>query len=479
MTKGYIDKYNFVVWCVIPVIGIIVSLLHAEQWWIWQGDTPSEAQSFKAKIIVSVMSSIIGSCMITVIMKLVMMISYAFYRYNGAYFSQLVNLLGGYSISYIYILMKHGTINIVIIIIILIISIFVKQFAVISMGVDSVYIENIIDMRTPNYTDCPAISGVSTFASYAPIFGIKVVNSIMTPNTTFTNEYYDDGITVNINNIDVTFERELPYVDSACHTFVGNYSYARYYPTITSYGPWNVILTLPMISNNSDVIWVNCSLVSGHATALTHCGNNTCHTSRISNISYYDNPMNENGLGLLINEITSMLFSGSSGTMNPLQAWLLGGQFTELYNTNTAISNQSIDIIQSRIEILGDISTRVLCVNNELQSNLTLQYLTLDHYIYHILWKWPFYLLSILMFCFSIVCLYIMWSIPESRIISIEWLLNQYLHKHKFSHLSGMELAKTYDNTKLYIVDNNAGNIIITQESKHDYTKISNNKMYE
>jgi hypothetical protein len=72
-----------------------------------------------------------------------------------------------------------------------------------------------------------------------------------------------------------------------------------------------------------------------------------------------------------------------------------------------------------------------------------------------------------------------MWSIPESRIISIEWLLNQYLHKHKFSHLSGMELAKTYDNTKLYIVDNNAGNIIITQESKHDYTKISNNKMYE
>jgi hypothetical protein len=388
-------------------------------------------------------------------------------------------LLGGYSLVYIYILMKHGMINIVMIVIILIISIFVKQIAVISMSVDSVYNDNTIYMLSPNYTDCPIIGAGTTFVIYAPLFSVKVVNSIMDPNTTFTNEYYDDGITVNVNNLNVTFRRELPYVDSTCHTFTGNYNFSMYNPTIDYHGAWNTTVTLPMVSNNSDVTWVNCSLTSGYATALTHCGNNTCQTARVSNISYYHSSENRNGVGLLLTEIVSLLSPDSSGTMNPLQAWLLGGQLTGLYDTDVGIYNQSVDIIQSRLKILGDVSTRVLCVNNKLQSNLTLQYLTLDHYVYHILWKWPFYLLSILMFCFSISCFYVMWTIPESRIISIEWLLNQYLRKHNFSHLSGLELAKKYEDIKLYIVDNNAGNIIITQEPNHDYTKISNDKMYE
>lgn len=238
-----------------------------------------------------------------------------------------------------------------------------------------------------------------------------------------------------------------------------------------------------MIKNTKSE-WINCTIIGGYANALTTCENSTCTTKRTSNITKYDN--NGNGLPQMLSQVKSMLSTSSSGTMNQLQSWLLGGSLTKYYSNGENIENQSIDMVKSRAYILGNICSRVLCDNKiNLTTNITQKYEKFNYYQYYILWKWPFWLISIIIFVFWIMIIYFMLLIPESRLISVEWLLNQYLLKNenKFGYLSGRSLAKVNENILLNITDiqpnNEIGHIsILKKEENNIIYNIINNKKY-
>lgn len=486
--EGYINKSDLLLWSVISIIGIIFSLIHAEQeyLWIWKGNTPEEAQSFKAKVIVSIISIIIGSSITALLGKLAIVMWIYFYKYKGISFSQMVAIINGHSLSNIFILTVGGWPNVIIILIIFILTIFTKQLGVVSMSIKKINIDVTINSITPNYTYCQGIQGASTFIAESPILGIKVINSIITPNITFTNEYYDNGIPENIAMLPskFQFERILPYTDVYCKSFYNNtYDNSQFIPTITSNDTWNTTITIAMIKNTK-VEWINCTIIGGYANALTTCENNSCTTIRTSNITKYDS--NGNGLPTMLSQVKSMLLTSSSGTMNQLQSWLLGGSLTKYYSNGENIKNQSIDIVKSRAYILGNICSRVLCDNEiNLTTNISQKYSKLNYYQYYILWKWPFWLISIIIFVFWIMIIYFMLLVPESRLISVEWLLNQYLLKNenKFGYLSGRSLAKVHENILLNITDiqpnNEIGHIsILKKEENNIIYNIINNKKY-
>jgi hypothetical protein len=51
---------------------------------------------------------------------------------------------------------------------------------------------------------------------------------------------------------------------------------------------------------------------------------------------------------------------------------------------------------------------------------------------------------------------------PESRIISVEWLLSQYIMRNKLGYLSGMSLVGAYKGSIFKVVDQNSDKNIET-----------------
>lgn len=68
-----------------------------------------------------------------------------------------------------------------------------------------------------------------------------------------------------------------------------------------------------------------------------------------------------------------------------------------------------------------------------------------------------------------------MWITPESRVLSVDWLLNQYIERDRWSYLSGRDLVKTHAGSVFQVVDlypdNDIGMIAISKKEVHSVTK--------
>ncbi|KAI8095534.1 hypothetical protein BDF21DRAFT_393854 [Thamnidium elegans] len=161
--------------------------------------------------------------------------------------------------------------------------------------------------------------------------------------------------------------------------------------------------------------WLNCDIFVGYATASTACNNTLCETHITSEITPYQDT--NYGLKSFMEEMQV------NGTMRSLS-------------------------FKSRFE-------------------------PYKSYVYVILWKWPFWLTAMFILVSWALCMFTMWVTPESRVMSVEWLRNQYITRDQWGYISGRDLVQAYDGSFFQIVDQNSdediGNIVISKiETKDD-----------
>ncbi|KAI9349975.1 hypothetical protein BD770DRAFT_394806 [Pilaira anomala] len=499
---GIIGQSDFFIWTLIASSGIIFCFIHTEQerLWTWTGETVEEAQSLEAKIVVSIISTLIGSCVIALLMKTIVCISYTLIKYRGAHFSQLVAVIGGHLPSHIPMLISgRGWFSIIIIIFVLIASVVTKQLAVVSMGVAWSSSNGTESFYTRNYTSCTVISDSSSVQRVLPVLCLDAINSIRNPNVSYTNEFFDRSIPAGLKGT-ASFYRELPFADVSCKVLPGVHEHSQIYPSFTrSYDPdqnttgWQSFMNVSLTgdSDNDEAIeWVDCSISIGHATARTSCKDTLCHTDRVSGITPYGYIRNS-VLTNMLELIFEMVQPSASSGRNIMLTWLLGGEITKFYSImDGPIPGESIDVIERRIEQLATISGRILCDLNGGRTEIDVttfesNYEINGRYVYHVLWKWPFWLLvGWILLCWCL-CLVLMWITPESRVLSVDWLLNQYIERDRWSYLSGRDLVKTHAGSVFQVVDlypdNDSGMIAISKKEVHSVTKadrILNKRLY-
>ncbi|KAI7886371.1 uncharacterized protein EV154DRAFT_574014 [Mucor mucedo] len=496
---GSIGTFDFYVWSIIPVIGIIFCFLHTEQerFWTWTGDTANEAQSFKSKIVVSLISTVISGCVLATLMKTISSISYTVIRHRGAHFSHLVTVIGGHSPGHLPMLItgKKWS-SILLIILILIIGSLIKQLTFMSMGMSYVSSGNeTASFSVRNYSTCIATNSSSMIHGVFPTLAMDTFNSIRNPNNSYTNEYYDRSIPAGLIGESI-FRRELPYANVSCRLIKYKNNYKRTGPLIlgvpSSISPlyelsWAGSMTMPYQDNYGESLpknSIDCSIHLGHATALTKCNGTLCHTKRVSNITSYSKEDYNGGFVSLLYKMFNITQPEGSIYRNSLMTWIAGGEWTEIYSVEKHIPGENKQVITSRLEILGTVAARILCDYNNMDADVgvvhPIFYTTFQTYFqpfhfytYRILWRWPFWMLAgftLVLWLASMVSLRIA---PESRVISVEWLLSQYIMKARLSYVSGSQLVKAHKESIFQVVDSKEkdaeiGSIVILKIDPHD-----------
>ncbi|KAG2213100.1 hypothetical protein INT47_011249 [Mucor saturninus] len=494
---GSIGVFDFYIWTIIPAIGILFCFIHTEQerFWKWTGETISDAQSLQSKVVVSVISTVIGGCVVATLMKAIASVSYTMIRYQGANFSHLVAIIGGHSPGQIPMLVAGKRwFSIILIILILIVSAVTKQLAVVSMGVDRISLDiGSSNYAIRNYSTCASTNATDSIGGMFPVLALDAFNSLRNPNTTFTNEIYDRSIPNALLGQSI-FERVLPYANVSCKLVKYKEGFSRFNPTLGTIpssinkkypSPWAATLSIPYhddygmsdIPTNS----VNCSIYLGYATALTSCNNTYCDTKKITNIIRYEDDVYNGGLPILFKYMFEAVQRSGSMYRNVLMTWISGGGINDVYRSDRFIDGESLETITSRLENMGTVAARVLCdYNNEdMTEHYDVSYTTFQSrilhncYIYHVLWKWPFWVLAGCIFILWLASMVAMRITPESRVISVEWLLSQYVTKDRLGYLSGGQLVKAHEGSIFQVVDLKAdaeiGNIAISDARYHKY----------
>jgi hypothetical protein len=461
---GTIGTSDFTIWTVMPIIGILFCLLHSEQehLWQWTGPTAKDAQTLKAKIVVSIMSFIIGGCFVATLMKTVTGLSFAYMKFRGAHFSQVVTMIGGYTATSSIPLLAAGQqwFNITVIMVVAVVSVITKQLAVVSMEVNLVTANETILSFTPNYTACLPLARASSVTVMTPVIGMTTFNTLLNPNTSYTNEYYDRGIPAGLQGIS-NFERVLPFADVSCTAFTLQTLVGDFTPNITSMGSlWAASIVVPLHDENPKLMqYVNCTIKIGQANAFTSCNDTLCYTNRTSDITpYSDKGYGAAGIGAGVKEFLANMFTMmtpfTSIARNQLVAWLLGGSLTDYYAFQALIPGESVQVIQDRTEILATVVGRILCDYNngtaqDSTTPITSLYQFPSRYVYGILWKWPFYFVAGLLCLLWMICMFNLRMTPETRLISVEWLLSQYLNRNRKTYMSGAQLVRAYGGSGL------------------------------
>lgn len=469
---GTIGSLDFYTWTLLPAIGILFCFIHIEQehFWNWTGATAAESQSLESKIIVSIISTVIGGCVVATLMKAISAVCFTLMKYQGANFSHFAAVVGGYSPYYLPILFAgRRWFGILLILFILVVSIVTKQLAVVSMGVRLVSFNDTMTSYTRDYTLCQSTTYASDLGKILPLSTLAGFNSLRNQNATYTNEYYDNSIPEGLKGYS-TFERELPFANVSCAIVPRGQNFSVTEPmsrnlttmdvSYDSISSWTAEIALVM---NLDQIqadlhhWVACTIYLGHATALTSCQDTLCHTERVSEITPFPKEY-PGGIYDLMAAMFSMTKPGSSVTRNPLMTWILGGNITTYYDISDPIPGESLQMIKDRLSIFGTVVGRILCDYNNQQpytDTVTFQsnYISSEYYVNRILWKWPFWLLAGFIFVTWIICIVSMKITPESRIISVEWLLSQYLARNRYGYLSGGNLVRAHNKSLLQVVD--------------------------
>ncbi|KAI8059790.1 hypothetical protein BDF21DRAFT_403312 [Thamnidium elegans] len=474
---GTIGRLDFGIWTLISAIGIIFCLIHSEQekLWTWSGDTAEEAQSLKAKVTVSVMSTIIGGCVVALLTKTIACVSFTIIKYKGAHFSQLVTLIGGHTPSNIPMLIAgRGWFSISMILFVLAASAVTKQLAQVSMGVTQNWVDVTGSFNTRNYTTCINPSDTPTLQRVRNSFSLEAINSIRNPNISYTSELYDKSIPAGLKG-ETTFNRELPFANVSCEIVPKESDFSYLSPMVDSSNDnkllgdlsraWSSIITLTLNDRNPDksVEWVNCTISIGHATAYTSCNDTSCTSQRISEITPYTKYINSSdvGVGGLLLEMFRITTPTASASRNGLLVWLLGGDITYVYNRlDLGVPGESLAVIRDRAELLATVVGRILCdYNGDMPySEVTTfdsSYKDYGKYVYRVLWKWPFWLLAGSIFICWAICLGSMRMTPENRIMSVDWLLSQYIERNRWSYLSGSDLVKAHKGSIFRVIDKN------------------------
>lgn len=494
IAAGHITKFPFFTWTLVAVIGIITCLLHANQgsMWQWKGNTTTSAQSLEAKIVISIFSTIIGGCVVAMLSKTIASVSFALLRYHGASFPHMVTLIGGYTTSRIPILTAGGGyISGFLILCILVVSVVTKQLAVVSMGTNPIEMKASGTAHVRNYSDCRVPEDLYSISQMYTSVLAQTFSGILNPNTSYTTEHYDRAIPPMLKGFSL-FERVLPYSEASCEAFNSSTDYYNYGVPYSSpmNATWKASFIIPY-DNSVWNSWANCTVWSGYANAVSDCNNTGCLTDRTSSITPY-----EDNLGNILSWMWSLFFSvyqpQSAVDNNLIVSWLLGDDILRNhYTRKTEPRNVSIDYLASRVAILGTVMTRVICDQSPIKersinpSPVNYTYVTESYYQYEVLWKLPFYLLVGSIFLLWLVCMFAMWKAPESRIISVEWLLSQYLSKNQLAYQSGRQLALAYNGVKYQIIDDNAngqiGNIVISKVGTQKfgkYKRVRHSKQY-
>ncbi|KAI7886370.1 uncharacterized protein EV154DRAFT_485122 [Mucor mucedo] len=507
---GSIGTFDFYIWSIIPVIGIIFCFIHTEQerFWTWTGDTANEAQSFESKVVVSVISTVISGCVLATLMKTVSSISYTVIRHQGAHFSHLVTVIGGHSPGHLPMLITGKRwISIILIILILIIGAVIKQLTFISMGVSYVSSGNeTASFSVRNYSTCEATNITDAVNGFFPILALDALNSLRNPNTSYTNEYYDRSIPTGLIG-ESKFQRELPYSNVSCKIVKTQPNFEHSKPMISMVPSsensllalsWAGHISIPYQDNYTYIMpenYINCTIDLGHATAVTSCNRTLCHTKRTSKITPYDKEQVNGGFVDLLYKMFNITQPYGTAVRNSLVVWVAGGDWTKIYGTDEYIPGENKQVITSRLEILGTVAARILCdYNNKDRSKEKLVLLTsfqtyfqpFQYYTYHILWKWPFWMLAgfiLVLWLASMVSLRIT---PESRVISVEWLLSQYIMKERLGYVSGSQLVKAHKGSIFQVVDSKedaeVGSIVISKIDPYgskSHVRILHKKRYQ
>ncbi|KAG2200381.1 hypothetical protein INT47_002295 [Mucor saturninus] len=493
---GSIGTFDFYIWSIIPVIGIIFCFIHTEQerFWTWTGDTANEAQSFESKVVVSVISTVISGCVLATLMKTISSISYTIIRHRGAHFAHLVTVIGGHSPGHLPMLITGKRwLSINLIILILIFGAVIKQLTFISMGVSYVSSGNeTASFSVRNYSTCEATNITDAVNGYFPILALDALNILRNPNTSYTNEYYDRSIPADMIG-ESKFQRELPYSNVSCNIVKSQPNFEHSGPMISMIPSlknpllalsWAGYISVPYKDKYTYTMpknYMNCTIYLGHATALTSCNRTLCHTERVSKIIPYDEEQVNGGFVDLLYKMFNITQPSGTVTRNSLMTWVAGGDWTKIYGFEEYISGESKQVITSRLEILGTVAARILCdYNNKdmtIEHPISLTYFQtyfqpFQYYTYHILWKWPFWMLAgfiLVLWLASMVSLRIT---PESRVISVEWLLSQYLMREQLSYVSGSQLVKAHKGSIFKVVDSKEdaeiGSIVISKINPYD-----------
>lgn len=497
-TEGYISKFPFVTWTLVLIIGTLSCLIHAYQgsFWQWTGDTAADAQSLQAKVVVSLLSAIIGGCVVALLSKAMASVSFVVLQYRGASFSHLGTVIEGYIPSRIPILAAAGGwASCILIMPIIAASVVTKQIAVVSMGVDFVATNSTKVSYTTNYTTCMAPLGPSNFYSMETRVLFQTFSAILNPNSLFTSEHYDSSIPSGLIGYS-QFERVLPYAEASCKQFNSTQDFylngnPPVHPTDST---WQASMTLPS-TVRVDGSWVNCTIKAGYANALSTCNDTKCETIRTSKSI---TPLEKRGNGLtpFLRRFFPKFAPGGTSGNNLIVSWLLGGDILKSsYSRNENLPDPTVESIENRFGILGTVMTRIVCDRSmETQgeefripdSPVTSSYIDHSYYQYKVLWKWPFYVLVGCIFSLWMICMMAMWIAPESRVLSTDWLLNQYVARHQNGYGSSQQFLQAHRGAKYQIFDDNAngnvGNIVISRIASHTlnkYDKVLQDKKYQ
>ncbi|KAL9541953.1 hypothetical protein MBANPS3_008851 [Mucor bainieri] len=307
------------------------------------------------------------------------------------------------------------------------------------------------------------------------------------PNSSHTSEYYDSCIPSDLVGFS-QFERVLPYAETSCVEFTSTETFPISMPLIDLYlTTWETIITIPLTIEAVDGRWVNCTVTAGWANATSTCDDTKCETKRTSeNITPFDM------IGMGISTFFAMHKPEASTVPNVISTWILGGDILKGYYPSSKYlpAIPTPESIADRLTILGTVLTRATCDVNSpggyKKSSITSSYIESSYYQYRVLWKWPFYVLAGCIFALWLLCIVAMWLAPESRVLNIDWLLNQYISRHHRGYLSGADLLPDHQGVVYQVYDDNAegdvGNIIITsKESRRlgKYDRVVQDKLYQ
>ncbi|KAL9542202.1 hypothetical protein MBANPS3_008729 [Mucor bainieri] len=469
--QGYISTFPFVTWTLVAAIGIASCLIHSQQdsLWQWTGDTTADAQSLQAKVVVSVFSAVIGGCVAAVLSKALVSVSFVIFRYRGANFPYLTTVLEGYTASRILTLVSgRRWASSMLIILILAISVATKQLAVVSMGVEYMTTNSTKISYTKNYTECTATIGASSFGIMGPTIVAQTFNAMLIPNNSYTSEYYDSSIPADLVGSS-QFKRVLPYAEASCVQFNSSSSFGTAIPPSRG-------------------------LLGELHHAISTCNDTKCKTVRAPKEI---TPFAEGAIGLpeYLQRLFEVFKPGTSKNNNIIITWLLGGDILKRYyaNNENLPTISTPESVADRLAILGTVLTRTICDINYFEEKdddkttpITSNYISSSYYQYKILWKWPFYVLAGCILALWLLCMMAMWLAPESRVLSIDWLLNQYISRHKHGYLSGADLIPAHRGVIYQIYDDNAngdvGNIVISTTELHrldKYDRVAQNRRYQ